>query len=233
MNITIFNEGRDEKRKPEVLTVYPDTIGGVLKDIVEEMEDATILNIGSLYDEECGLTESILEKTDVLIYWSHGGNHEFPDRIARRIQEQVLRGMGFIVLHSAIGCKAFKALMGTTCTFRYQHDVKEQVICCNPTHPIARGIEERFELSKEESYGEFMDIPKPDDVIFLGWFANGEVCRSGCTFTRGNGKIFFFQPGHETNPTFYHPQIRKIIQNACRWAKPEYKMPQVFEHRPL
>ena len=195
MNITIFNEGRDERRKPGVLTVYPDTIGGVLKDIVAEMEEAILLNVGSLYDEECGLTESILEKTDVLIYWSHGGNHEFPDRIAKRIQEQV--------------------------------------ICCNPTHPIAKGIEERFELSQEESYGEFMDIPKPDDVIFLGWFENGEVCRSGCTFTRGNGKIFFFQPGHETNPSFYHPQIRKIIQNACRWAKPSYKMPQVFGHHPL
>ncbi len=233
MNITIFNEGRDEKRKPEVLKIYPDTIGGALKEIVEEMEDATLLTIGNLYDEECGLTEEILEKTDVLIYWSHGGNREFPDAIAARIHEHVLRGMGFIVLHSAIGCKAFKSLMGTTCTFRYQHDVKERVICCNKTHPIAQGVEERFELEMEESYGEYMDIPKPDDVIFLGWFDNGEACRSGCTFTRGYGKIFMFQPGHETTPTFYHPQIKQIIKNACRWATPTVKADKIATSIPL
>lgn len=230
MNITIFNECRDEKRKPEVLKIYPNTIGGALKDIVDEIDEANILNIGTLYDEECGLTEQILEKTDVLIYWSHGGNEEFPDGIAKRIHEYVLRGMGFIVLHSAIGCKAFKYLMGTTCTFRYEHDIKQKLICCNINHPIANGIEHRIDLDIEESYGEFMDIPKPDDIIFLGWFANGEVCRSGCTFTRGNGKIFFFQPGHETNPTFYHPQIRKIIQNACKWAMPTLKLNKRLEH---
>ncbi|WP_029505108.1 ThuA domain-containing protein [Lachnoclostridium phytofermentans] len=230
MNITIFNEGRDERRKPEVLEVYPNGIGGVLRDIVLEMEETNLLTIGCLYDEECGLTEDILEKTDVLIYWSHGGNHEFPDEIAKRVQNHVLRGMGFIVLHSAIGCKAFTSLMGTTCTFRYHHDDKEHVICCNPTHPIAQGVDDRFVLEVEETYGEFMDIPKPDDIIFIGWFSSGEVCRSGCTFTRGNGKIFFFQPGHETNPSFYHPQVRKIIQNACHWATPTRKLPKVSEY---
>lgn len=46
----------------------------------------------------------------------------------------------------------------------------------------------------------------------------GEVFRSGCTFTRGYGKIFYFQPGHETNGSFYNPYVRRIIQNAVRWC---------------
>ena len=218
MNITIFNEGRDEKHKPEVLEVYPKGIGGVLSDIISELPDATLLAIGSLYEPECGLTHDILSQTDVLIYWSHGGNHLFPDEIAERIKEYVLKGMGFIILHSAIGSKPFKHLMGTSCTMRYRHNDFERLVCCHPIHPITQGLPERFELELEEAYGEYMDLPKPDDVLYLGWFDSGEVCRSACTFTRGYGKIFFFQPGHETNSSFYHPCIRKIIQNACYWA---------------
>ncbi|MFQ9872923.1 MAG: ThuA domain-containing protein [Oscillospiraceae bacterium] len=72
----------------------------------------------------------------------------------------------------------------------------------------------------EETYAEFFDIPQPDELIFTSWFDSGETFRSGCTWHRGYGKIFYFQPGHETNPSFNHPTIQKIIQNACRWAAP-------------
>jgi trehalose utilization protein len=69
-------------------------------------------------------------------------------------------------------------------------------------------------------YGEFFDIPKPDEVIFTGWFSGGEVFRSGCTFSRGYGKIFYFQPGHEEYPIYYMPEIQKIICNAARFCTP-------------
>lgn len=233
MNITIFNEGRDEKRKPEVLEVYPEGIGGVLKDIICEIPSVSIIKEASLYEEECGLTQDVLERTDVLVYWSHGGNEEFPDHVAVRIRDYVNKGMGFIVLHSANGAKAFKMLMGTSCAMRYHHDDFERLVCCNPTHPIAQGVSERFVLEQEETYGEYFDIPKPEDVIFLGWFDNGEVCRSACTWTRGYGKIFFFQPGHETNRAFYHKDVRQIIKNACLWAYPNVKLKEVPEYAPL
>lgn len=220
MKITIFNEGRDEKRKPEVLKVYPDGIGAVLQDIVQEIPEAEVIKVANLYEQECGLTEEVLKQTDVLVYWSHGGNDEFPDYVAERVRDRVLCGMGFVVLHSANGAKAFKLLMGTSCTMRYRHDDCEHVICCNPTHPIAQGVADRFILEKEETYGEFFDIPKPDDIIYLGWFDSGEACRSICTWSRGYGKIAYLQPGHETNPTFYHPDIRRLIQNSCKWAVP-------------
>lgn len=220
MNITIFNEGRDEKRKPEVLSVYPKGIGGVLKEIIEKLPSVQVLKVASLYEPECGLTEEILERTDVLVYWSHGGNDEFPDIVAERVRDFVLRGMGFVVLHSANGAKAFKMLMGTSCTMRYRHNDCERMICCNPTHPIAQGVSERFVLETEETYGEFFDIPKPDDLLYLGWFDSGEACRSVCTWYRGYGKIVYLQPGHETNPTFYHPDMQRLIQNSCQWAMP-------------
>ena len=66
-------------------------------------------------------------------------------------------------------------------------------------------------------YSEPFDIADPDELIFVGWFDSGNVFRSGCTWTRGYGKIFYFQPGHETNSSYKNPYVRKIIQNAVTW----------------
>ncbi len=128
--------------------------------------------------------------------------------------------MGLIVLHSGHYSKVFRRLLGTTCDLRWRDGAYERIFCTAPTHPIAEGIPPMFELGIDECYGEYFDIPKPDDVIFTGWYDMGEVFRSGCTWTRGYGRIFYFQPGHETNRSFYHPYVRKIIQNACRWVNP-------------
>ena len=129
-------------------------------------------------------------------------------------------GMGFIPLHSSHFALPFKRLMGTSCTLLWRDDNRERLWCSAPAHPIAAGIPAHFELANEEMYGEFFDIPNPDDVVFIGWFSGGEVFRSGVTFHRGLGKIFYFQPGHETCPTYHDPVIRQVIKNAVNWAKP-------------
>lgn len=236
MKILIYNEGRDERLKPEVLEVYPDGIGAVLKDVVSSIPGAEILGIISMYDmgtmEEM---DKLLAITDVLVFWSHGGNSMFPDDIATLIQNHVLRGMGFVVLHSAIGSKPFKALMGTTCSIHYRHDDFERLTCCNPQHPIAAGLPLHIELEKEESYGEYIDVPKPDDIIYLGWFDSGEVCRSVMTWHRGYGKVVFLQPGHETNPSYYDQHIRKLICNSCIWSARTFslnELPASFHQQP-
>ena len=36
-----------------------------------------------------------------------------------------------------------------------------------------------------------------------------------------DGKVFYFQPGHEGNPTYYIPQVQQILINAVRWAAPQ------------
>jgi trehalose utilization protein len=129
--------------------------------------------------------------------------------------------MGFVALHSAHHSKPFKLLMGTTCHLTWREDGDYALVwAVKPSHPIAAGIDRYFKLEHEETYGEPFDIPEPDEVIFLGWFNGGEVFRSGCTFTRGHGRIFYFQPGHETNKSFQNENVQKIIKNAVRWACP-------------
>ncbi|MGN1102416.1 MAG: ThuA domain-containing protein, partial [Huintestinicola sp.] len=132
-------------------------------------------------------------------------------------------GMGFIPLHSAHHSRIFKALCGTSCNLKWRHGDRERIWCVSPSHPIAEGIPEHFELPREEMYGEPFDIPTPDETVFMGWFAGGEVFRSGVTFRRGTGRIFYFQPGHEEYPVYHDENVLRIIKNAVKWAAPLHR----------
>ena len=218
INVLVWNEFRHEKELENVKEIYPDGIHECIANFLRSDE----VNVKTAYLDmpECGLTEDVLKETDVLIWWGHCHHDKVPDEIAKRVQMSVLKGMGLIVLHSGHHSKPFKMLMGTTCNLIWRDDNKERIWCCKPGHPIAKDIPSHFELDVEEMYGEAFDIPNPDDVVFMGWFDGGEVFRSGCTFTRGYGRIFYFQPGHEANPTYHNPIIQKIIKNAVEWAAP-------------
>jgi trehalose utilization protein len=133
----------------------------------------------------------------------------------------VLAGMGLIVLHSGHFSKIFKSLMGTSCDLKWREsDDYERIWVLAPDHPIAAGLGETIEIGVEEMYGEIFDIPAPDTLVFVSWFSGGEIFRSGCCYTRGRGKIFYFRPGHESFPTYFHPGVRQVIANAVRWAAP-------------
>ncbi|GIN10475.1 trehalose utilization protein ThuA [Shouchella clausii] len=218
MNVTIWNEFRHEQKDEAVRNVYPDGIHQVLADFLGNEHQVTT---ATLDEPEHGLTEKVLNQTDVLVWWGHIAHHEVADEVVERVHKRVLEGMGLIVLHSGHFSKIFKKLMGTGCDLKWREaDEKERLWVVSPSHPIAEGIDEYFELEKEEMYGEHFDIPNPDEIVFLSWFQGGEVFRSGCTYTRGNGKIFYFRPGHETYPTFKNQYVQRVIQNAVRWAAP-------------
>ncbi|MCL2323512.1 MAG: ThuA domain-containing protein [Oscillospiraceae bacterium] len=220
MNVTIWNEGIHEELYPKIKEHYPNCIHGTLAEIIGELPQVDNVHIATLEQEGCGLPDEILDKTDVLLWWGHMAHDRVPDELVAKIHHRVLQGMGLMVLHSAHFSKIFIKLMGTSCCLSWKEDTYERLFCVKPSHPIAAGIPSHFELGKEETYGEFFDVPDPDETIFLGWFDSGELFRSGCTWHRGYGKVFYFQPGHETNPTYNHEYIRKIIQNACIWLAP-------------
>ncbi len=202
-----------------IRSVYPQGVMGTIAQHLESCDDMQVTSV-NMYMPEYGLPDKLLNETDVLIWWAHVAHDAIPDKLAEKIRDRVLKGMGFIPLHSAHPCKPLRALLGTSGSLRWREGDFCRVWNINPTHPIAQGIPESFELEEEEMYGEFFDIPKPDDLLFLSWYRGGEVFRSGCIWNRGYGKIFYFQPGHETSPSYHNPYVKKIIENAVRWAAP-------------
>lgn len=224
IKVTIWNEFRHEKKHPAVMRIYPDGMHTVIARGLGG-DPSLKIRTATLDEPEHGLTESVLADTDVLTWWGHVAHGDVSDEIVRRVQKRVLEGMGLIVLHSGHFSKIFKALMGTHCSLKWREAAeKERIWTIEPSHPIAAGIPESFELPNAEMYGERFDIPTPDQLVFLSWFQGGEVFRSGCCWERGHGRIFYFRPGHETYPIFYNPTIQKIIGNAVQWAAPRVRI---------
>jgi len=224
IKVTVWNEYMDEQKRPEVVSVYP---GGLHKAIAAFLNQDKEISAGvsGITDPEQGLTEQILDNTDVLIWWGHIHHDEVQDTLAKRVVDRVQRGMGIIFLHSAHKSKPFMSLMGTTGYLGWREaEEKSRVWTAAPTHPIAEGIPGQFLLEHEEMYSEPFGIPEPDTTVFISWFEGGNVFRSGVTFRREYGKIFYFQPGHETYPTYHNPQVQRIITNAVKWAKPVIKV---------
>lgn len=223
IRITIWNEFVHEKSNTLVQQHYPDGIHAVIADgLRAKLGDAVTIRTATLDEPEHGLSQEVIDSTDVLLWWGHAAHQRVSDEVVTRVHQRVLAGMGLIVLHSGHLSKIFVKLMGTSCMLRWREaGEKERLWIVNPSHPICEGIEEEyFELPETEMYGEFFDIPQPDDLLFISWFEGGEVFRSGCTFTRGKGKIFYFRPGHESYPTYFNADVRRVIANAVRWAAP-------------
>lgn len=220
IKVTVWNEFVHEKKKENVKEIYPNGIHTAIKEFLDADGEFEITTV-TLDMENCGITQELLDNTDVLLWWGHAAHNLVSDEAAELVQKAVLSGMGFIALHSAHHSKPFKRLMGTTCNLSWRENGDmERVWVINPSHPIAQGIDRYFELEHVETYAEPFDIPEPDTLVFGGWYEGGEMFRSGCCFHRGNGNIFYFQPGHETFPIFYNKNIQTIIKNAIRWAKP-------------
>jgi trehalose utilization protein len=218
IKVTVWNEYRHEKKDKNVIKLYPRGIHFAIADYLKKQNGLEI-HTATLDEQEHGLTQKVLQNTDVLIWWGHIAHNEVKDEIVDRIHSSILEGMGLIILHSAKLSKIFMKLMGTSCASKYREaDEKERLWVVNPAHPIAEGIGEYIEIERSEMYGEHFDIPQPDELIFVSWFQGGEIFRSGCCFYRGKGKIFYFSPGHEISPIYYHKDVLKVIYNAVRWA---------------
>jgi trehalose utilization protein len=231
VRVTVWNEYRHEKQNPQIAAIYPQGIHGAIAGYLRG--HGCIVTTATLDEPEHGLTEHVLDHTDVLIWWGHMAHDEVKDEIVERVHDHVLRGMGLIVLHSGHFSKIFKRLMGTTCNLKWREaGERERLWVVAPGHPIAEGIGEYFEIPHEEMYGEFFDIPEPETLVFVSWFQGGEVFRSGCCYRRGQGRIFYFRPGHETYPTYYQPEVLRVIGNAVRWATPVERPITTYGHRP-
>ena len=219
IKVTVWNEFIHETTHEKVKAVYPNGIHKVIADFLS-CDDITV-RTATLNMPECGLTKEVLDDTDVLIWWAHMAHDKVPDEIAFRVRDAVNSGMGIIFLHSAHLSKPFRYLLGTACNLCWRESGdSERLWVIEPGHPIAQGLDRFIEIPADETYGEPFGVPNPDKTVFIGTYSGGEVFRSGICYERLNGKIFYFQPGHETFPIYYQAEIQKVIKNAVRWAAP-------------
>jgi trehalose utilization protein len=209
----------EEPSAPAVAEVYPDGLGPAIAAGLRAEAQGLDVRAVSIDDPDHGLGGGLLESTDVLAWWGHHRHHEVPEQLAAAVQQRVLDGMGLLVLHSGHLSQPFRRLMGTSCNLRWREaDDRELVFTVAPTHPIARGVPPVFAIERQEMYGEYFDIPAPDELVFISSFSGGEVFRSGSCFARGKGRIFYFSPGHETYPVYHQQQVQRVLANAAVWA---------------
>ena len=219
IRVLVWNEFRHERKKPNVAEIYPDGIHNTIANFLQC--DDIMVKTAWLDQENCGITKELLDETDVLIWWGHVAHKEVPDEIAYLVRDAVNEGMGAIFLHSAHHSKPFRYLMGTPCNLCWRESGDSEILwVTDPAHPIVQGVGRCFTLPHEETYGEPFSIPTPNKLLLISSYSGGEVFRSGCLYERGNGKIFYFQPGHETYPTYHVPEVQTIIRNAVRFVAP-------------
>jgi len=218
INAVVWGENVHEQTSAVVRGIYPDGMHATIAAALNE-DPGISATTAVLQDAEHGLTAERLARTDVLVWWGHAAHGEVNDAVVERVQRRVWEGMGLIVLHSGHFSKIFKRLMGTPCSLKWREaGERERIWVVNRGHPIARGLGVCVELPNTEMYGEPFTVPEPLETVFISWFEGGEVFRSGLTYQRGAGKIFYFRPGHETYPIYHNEEVRMILRNAVNWA---------------
>jgi len=215
---TVWGENVHEQKNKDVAELYPKGMHGQIAALLNEDSNIKATTV-TLQDAEHGMTEAKLDATDVLVWWGHTAHDKVDDAIVERVVQRVWQGMGLIVLHSGHFSKVFKRLMGSPCALHWREaGERERLWVVNPGHPIAKGLPRYFELETEEMYGEPFSVPEPLETVFVSWFQGGEVFRSGLTYRRGAGNIFYFRPGHETYPTYHDKTVGQVLRNAVNWA---------------
>lgn len=213
----VWGENVHEQTNETVAALYPDGMHGTIAAALQTSEITA--STATLQEPEHGLTEERLAQTDVLLWWGHAAHGDVADEVVARVAAHVHAGMGLILLHSAHFAKIFKTLMGTPCNLTWREaGERERIWVTSRNHPIAAGLPDHFSLENEEMYGEPFGVPEPLETVFISWFQGGEVFRSGLTYKRGAGNVFYFRPGHETYPTYFDPNVQRVLQNAVRWA---------------
>ncbi len=217
-----FHENSDRDREG-MADRYPDGMhGAIAAGLTASLGDQVEVRTATQDQPEHGLSADVLDNTDVLTWWGHATHAKVDDAVVERVYQRVLGGMGLLVLHSGHFSKIFIKLMGTSCSLQWRNSADTELVwTTSPGHPISAGVPSPIVIDEQEMYGEFFDIPAPDELVFISSFSGGEVFRSGCTWRRGHGKVFYFSPGDQEYPVYHHPDIQRVLANAVQWAAPD------------
>lgn len=221
--VVVWSEGTAPKN------LYPKDINGAIAEGLQTLAGWDVV-VANLTDPEQGLPDSVLAKADVLIWWGHQKHGAVADALVEKVVKRVKEdGMGFLSLHSSHFAKTNKALMGTACSWgAYKGDAATLTFTIKDAkHPIALGLPAEFTIPHGERYSEPYAVPEPKAVVFDGFHTlkdgTKDPSRQIICWEVGKAKFMYMQAGHETNPVYFDPNIRKIMANAVKWAAPAAK----------
>ena len=212
--------------------VYPHGISGTLNEFFKTSKDIDP-KMATLTDPDAGVPDSVLNQTDVVIWFGHRKHRDVPDAAVERIVRHVReRGMGFVALHSSHFSKPLKALLNATGAWSsYVNFAQpEQLWVVLPGHPIARGLQD-FTIPRTEIYTEPFEVPEPEAVILEGTWSSGHRSRECMVWSLGKGRLVYIRAGHEEYPIFFMPEMRQLVNNSTLWAAGRTKAPNNLEKR--
>ncbi|MGH8247970.1 MAG: ThuA domain-containing protein [Gammaproteobacteria bacterium] len=218
--------------RTEPANVYPEGINGVIATMLKDNKNVRV-TVANLSDPELGLSESVLEQTDVLVWFGHRKHKEVSDEVVDRVVRHVMeRGMGYLPLHSAHYARPFQRLMvkrAEATGYKLASNpvggwsgvshpkVPQTIKVLAPKHPVAKGIKD-FVIPQDEMYVNPFNVPPPDVKVLEGVWEGGEQQGSdGMIWNMGKGRVFYFRPGHETYPVFQQPEVQQVLKNAVKW----------------
>lgn len=227
IRVTVWNEFEDEFRHPDILELYPGGVHEYIASFLRKQEDMEVRTATFKDEADFGIPDAVIDNTDVLILYSHMLQEMVSDeRVQKVIDRVVNEGMGMVILHSGLWMKLTQRLVGPGVYNGYREiRERERVWVVDQGHPIAEGLPTYFDFPNSEVYGEPASFPPPDELIFLSWYQGGEASRSGMTWRRGAGKIFYFSPGHARYNTMHSEYYQRVVINAVRWAAPRFPIP--------
>jgi trehalose utilization protein len=217
--------------RTEPVEIYPKGINGAFLDFLGEEKNITArtANIG---DPDQGITDEVLQNTDVLVWFGHRKHADVSETANGLILKHVReRGMGYLPIHSSHYAKAFQRILQDIAAERgkplegtpgkwglVKNEGKPETIhVLTPGHPIAKGVQD-FTIPKTETYGNPFNAPEPDLKILEGRYEGGPQDGSdGLLYQYGKGKVFYFRPGHETYPIYFQKEVQQILKNAIRY----------------
>ncbi len=204
---------------------YPNDVNAAIADALKPLAaKGWDIRTASINEPDQGLPDELLNSATVLIWWGHQRHgdvkDELVDKIVKRVKEE---GMGFFASHSSHFAKPFQRVIGDSGAWNggYADDgTKLAVEIALPKHPICRGVKP-FILPKEERYSEPFQVPEPEAVPLTGVWTRPdggtEKVRQGLCWTRGKGRVFYFQVGHEAYPIYLQEPVKQVFRNAVLW----------------
>lgn len=100
LRITVWNEGIHERTDEEVRRIYPNGMGAQIAAYLQGRDGIGAVRVSELHHPEQGLSQRIVDETDVMTWWGHKAHREITDENLERVYRRVMDGMGLIVLHS-------------------------------------------------------------------------------------------------------------------------------------